>query len=304
MAEDQQARGDITGLKKSVEDANDRTLRLGEKVQDLKDYIQTDLALKGAKIEGRSEVMSVALSIYMALLIGGGIQLYLLNGRLSAIERDVSNISKGIDELRLTKASENPTDPQSVQEVKRILAEAKAAKIRMSPEVVTTTAAKFIDAAQIHPGTWEAALAFVNYKSFLNRSPIPEDQWAGIRDSFTSRYSRSIPLPGHGKRPEITPVGEAPKDREAIIQVIDAPFVSNDKNGNRLVVLHDGDVLLDGTELRHVIVINAHVVYKGGPLIMQDVYFVNCTFDLPQQANTQNLATAILERIPVDFKAS
>lgn len=155
-----------------------------------------------------------------------------------------------------------------------------------------------------NPDSWKAALAFVGYRSFLNLSPIPEREWAGITENFTSRYSRVIPLAGHGKRPEISPVGQAPKDQAAVVQIIGAPFTTNDKYGNRFVVLHDGDVLLDSMELKHVIIYNAHVVYKGGPLIMDDVYFVNCTFDLIRQNNTQGLANAILDDTPVDFRAS
>ena len=61
--------------------------------------------------------------------------------------------------------------------------------------------------------------------------------------------------------------------------------------------------ILDNTEYRHVIISNSHIMWRGGPVIMQHVYFVNCTFDLPQ-ANGQNLAVAILDNIAVDFKAT
>jgi hypothetical protein len=40
---DQQIRNDIAGLKKSLADACDRTLRLGEKTEELKDYVQTEI---------------------------------------------------------------------------------------------------------------------------------------------------------------------------------------------------------------------------------------------------------------------
>jgi hypothetical protein len=58
---------------------------------------------------------------------------------------------------------------------------------------------------------------------------------------------------------------------------------------------------LDNTEFRHVIFSNVHVAWQGGPVIMRDVYFVNCTFDLLRD-NGQNLADAILSNTAVDFQ--
>ena len=53
-----------------------------------------------------------------------------------------------------------------------------------------------------------------------------------------------------------------------------------------------GGMVLDGWQLRNVIFQNVHIVYNGGPLIMNNVYFVNCTFEMKADKNTQGLALA------------
>jgi len=100
---DQQISNKVNTLEKTVEKADDRTLRLGEKLETLKDYVQTDLALKVATSEGRGGtilwILGIALPAYLGLFIAGGVQLYLLNGRAATLESNVLNIGKGVDAL-------------------------------------------------------------------------------------------------------------------------------------------------------------------------------------------------------------
>jgi hypothetical protein len=77
----------------------------------------------------------------------------------------------------------------------------------------------------------------------------------------------------------------------------------NPSHGNKFIVLYDGNVVLDNTQFRHVIIYNAHIIWEGGPIIMQDVYFINCTFNLPREKG-QSLAATILSNTSVDFQAS
>jgi hypothetical protein len=75
-------------------------------------------------------------------------------------------------ERRLQEASSNLVSPQNIQETTSILATAKAAGVRIATSTVETTGTKFINASENTPPAWSAALAFLNYRSFLNSSFI------------------------------------------------------------------------------------------------------------------------------------
>jgi hypothetical protein len=61
--------------------------------------------------------------------------------------------------------------------------------------------------------------------------------------------------------------------------------------------------VLDGMDLRNVVIENARISYRGGAPGMNNVYFVNCTFELPQTHVGQELAVAVLEHPSVIFSA-
>lgn len=60
-----------------------------------------------------------------------------------------------------------------------------------------------------------------------------------------------------------------------------------------------GAAILDGARLKKVIFQDVHVVYSRGPLETENVYFLNCTFDIKQQTDGERLALALL-RPPAD----
>jgi hypothetical protein len=63
-------------------------------------------------------------------------------------------------------------------------------------------------------------------------------------------------------------------------------------------VLTGGGTSLDGMQLRNVVLQNVHIVYQGGPVLIKNVYFINCTFEITSAPNSQNLALAMLAPAP------
>lgn len=69
----------------------------------------------------------------------------------------------------------------------------------------------------------------------------------------------------------------------------------------------EAELMQDGLHLRNVIIENVTVFYSGGPLWLENVYFVNCKFDFPAPAkgpvpNTPDFARAILASPSVRFE--
>ena len=79
--------------------------------------------------------------------------------------------------------------------------------------------------------------------------------------------------------------------------------IGSDRNagmsrGNQFIFASDGDVLLDGKHFKNVVFRNVKVVYNGGPSILENVYFLNCTFDVSPGPAGQEFAGKLLEGGP------
>ena len=291
----------IGHLEKAVKDADDRSLRIGDRMEELKDFVHTDVNIRLATVEERTRNVLWMLGVVVGIFLAIATQLYLVNGRLSGIERDVSRLLSSVSEMELKKASENPSDPQNIQQVKKVLADALTTQTIITSKTVVSEGKRFIDAAQGHPDAWGAALAFLNYKSFLNPASLPPAAKVALKEKWsTTKYYRWVPPNADATPTKLTIYGTVPREQAAVMAPIGTP-PDTSSDGDKFVVLTGGAMTLDNTEFRHVIFSNVHVAWQGGPVIMRDVYFVNCTFDLLRD-NGQNLADAILSNTAVDFQ--
>jgi hypothetical protein len=63
-------------------------------------------------------------------------------------------------------------------------------------------------------------------------------------------------------------------------------------------------IVLDGAYMKNVIIRNARLIYNGGVTKLENVYFVNCTFDLGKNKPTLDFSQAILQADSVNFDTS
>jgi hypothetical protein len=214
--------------------------------------------------------------------------------RVSRIEGDFHDNAGFIAGLRLQQNATDPVSPQNVADVQHVLETAKKKRFKIPPDVVQTTGVKFVQAAHTNPDAWNAALAFLEYRSFentvkLNSEPQPLQQINAHYDVLA-----------------IGPMGSAftvpptvPQDEGAKMYLLDKTNRNaNNPLGPSFLVLEDATYQLDSLYMRRVIFRNSRIVYKGGPLVLDDVTFVNCTFEIPQQPNGLNFATVFLEPKP------
>lgn len=57
--------------------------------------------------------------------------------------------------------------------------------------------------------------------------------------------------------------------------------------------------VLDGIGWKNIVFLGSHIIYRGGPLILENVIFVNCTFEVQQNNDGQSL----LQYVALDKKA-
>jgi hypothetical protein len=59
------------------------------------------------------------------------------------------------------------------------------------------------------------------------------------------------------------------------------------------VLIKNAQVLLDGNFMKNVVIQDSRIVYRGGPMELENVYFVNCTFDVIDDTRGQQFAKAM-----------
>jgi hypothetical protein len=204
----------------------------------------------------------------------------------------VSRAQRKTSERILERVSANPANPQNSQEAVTLLTRAQAAQVRISPAVLEKTGKQFVNAAQESPEAWEASLEFLKYKTYTNSftAGFLVNMPPNVSGGTTYVFDALTNLPP----PKFSSLGGVPKELAAQFMHIGEDPDKGKKWGVSLLKVEGGGLILDGMQLRNVLIYNALIVYRGGPLILKNVYFVSCTFDMDQNRNTRGFIAAAL----------
>jgi hypothetical protein len=222
--------------------------------------------------------------------------------RLSEIEKRLDRIDQKMVALAVTSAASDPALASSQRRAKDALLEAKQQSLNIPPDVIQQTGKRFIEAAQKEQKAWDVALQFMEYRSFLNITykgptrPVPLPPLAHWEYVTKSPEGKATP------RFSFTPQAGVPSKQAARYD-----FIGVDKNadlplGPALVILTGGSALLDGFHIRNAIFQGVEIHYAGGPLILENVIFVNCTFVIENSAPGRRLGEEMLAMASVNFK--
>jgi hypothetical protein len=210
-------------------------------------------------------------------------------------------IDKELLVLRISLSSAQPTKSQNQTAVKQLLADARERSISISPAVIQEAGATFVQAGLSDPGAWDVAMHLLNYKSFLTsidvNSPLPP----GIKLEHTQYI---LPKQNFLQQPTMNAIGGSKAPDLPEVRKLDAANPNESVAlGPSFLVISTGSLMLDGLYLKRVIFKDTHIIYKGGPLTMENVYFINCTFEIQQERQGQEFAQAVLSpRLDVKLK--
>lgn len=179
-----------------------------------------------------------------------------------------------------------------------MIAEVKKAGVRIPDQVLSDSGKSFILASAKDPGAWKTAEVLINYKSEINQigflfpssGLLPEESHFAIADV----PGKDIP------HFSMVPVG-VPTDRVARFQRIGQPTNVGIKVGPSTLILSGGAVDIEGMDIAHTIFHKVEVHYKGGPLLIEDVMFINCIFIFNNTEQPRLLAASILGSKSVSF---
>ena len=188
--------------------------------------------------------------------------------------------------LRLEKFT--PSDPQSLKEVRQIITQAKAEKVKIPIDVIINSGKRFIEASDGNHEDWPTAQQYLDYRSFLNADFVPnvgqltKSKDTKYRSYINTRLNPYAKLPADSFTVYFAG-GYVPPEQSARLDNLDNPQSINphsESSGIGLFVLEgkaDG-IVLDHMYMKNVIVRNSDVYYEGGKTRLENVYFVNCEF--------------------------
>lgn len=213
---------------------------------------------------------------------------------------------------------------ESLPQLKAVAQVARETKSEVAPTDIAEIGKRTIALAAGHSDSsalaWDTTTTLLQYRSALNAAvtssrfvgvpeqhPVPTDvtEFGLGQYSFIPVTSNQSEYPNdYVNKPYTVTLGPlVPGDNAAISELIGKPNAQKGLLGAKYIVF-DANVhfILDGLHLRHVVFRNGTIVYRGGPLILEDVYFVNCTFSIQSTPVGRSLGNAILASEAVTFK--
>jgi hypothetical protein len=96
-----------------------------------------------------------------------------------------------------------------------------------------------------------------------------------------------------------------PFAQAARYELLNSPNESQQPGPEFIVIeAHNAEILLDGHRLRNVVIHDVQVRYDGGPLAMENVYFVNCKFVITKKPDAQSFVQNVISSVPVKFQSA
>jgi hypothetical protein len=262
-------------------------------------------------------VLGATATVIIALLALAGTAFYQAVARVERQAAFETNTTRTLEEIRseIKELRGSQTRASFTQEViakpnqetakalTATLQTAKKDKISLPPDAIDEGGKKFIAAATKIPEAWNAALAFLDYRSYLNVPPPGAIQQPG--KGFLTAYTAG-PNAASGLQTTMQWIGHSLAPDVPQYRRIDSPDLNKDlQTGPDFLLLDNAKLLLDGMFIKKVVFRDSHIIYKGGSVILENVYFVNCTFEIVRQPTGQSLAEAVLASSPaVTFKAA
>jgi hypothetical protein len=202
--------------------------------------------------------------------------------------------------IRISLAAGKPTEKASIADAQNVLTAAKKEAIHLPPEVIEQSGTSFVDAAAKGTAAWDAALAFLNYRS-SSISVTRITKGVAVPEGAETVYDLG-PMVDDKPIPAVTHIPNAVRPEDsARLETIGKNLNEQLKYGSPQLILTGGAVNLDDKYLRHVVLLNVEVHYSGKPIMLEDVVFANCTFVLENTGPSRDLGKTLLASSPVTF---
>jgi hypothetical protein len=219
----------------------------------------------------------------------------LRNDLKSTNERIDKALSDALNAVVGGRKANAQSDKVTLQSGETVLKIAKSVNAKLTPSALNNygqLVSKLSESPSVSTIAWQNLTNAIDYRSFLNADYIPKlgdltpaQKGDEYRSSLILRPNETVPAPAQSAR----------------LETLAAPQPVSSNFG--LFVVEGGVdfLVLDGMYMKNVVVRNARIIYEGGPVKLENVYFVNCSFTLTNSRPVRELSNAILRAASVDF---
>ena len=242
---------------------------------------------------------------YLPLMIKSEVQTQVapITDRLIKVETQLELLPRDIPAaiMRLPGIIKNArTDEQklqaALQAATQIMEDAKSQRADVTLASVKETGAAILHSPDYPSASKVRALALsavLNYRSFLTAQEVP--QVPGARPvvkptDFDVQFTFK-PLSATTRPPIILFDPEMVSGADGALLTGIGRESTRSRPRYLIVEGANFELDLDGYHLRNVIVRDARIVYNGGPVLLENVFFVNCTFEIEEHDDRGKVLT-------------
>ena len=223
--------------------------------------------------------------------------------KLDTLGQRVAKMEGKLEILKIQSLATQPQKGGNAKKTSEILNAAKKEGTKFEPDLITDAGKQFISigGSSSNPDVWNAVQAFLDYRSFLNANLAPPtDKFAPLdKDPLPWAFFWQIKTQPTKANVTFTTGERAPAERAAVMEAIGSPLNVNEKFGHEFLRISGSATFgLDGLRMKNIIFKDIKIAYEGGKVEMENVYFVNCTFEVTRRPNGQNFASSVLASAP------
>ena len=250
------------------------------------------------------------------------------NLRLTSIEGKLETINKQLASNTASLALLNPhasnTLPQAIKDnlsvqknnglglrtVAALAMQAKELNLQADPKQIGAVGGQLTSSPELlkpknNGDAWDALTGLLSYYTTLNAIPMGLSPVPFGAPRYDLGYTEGKTVQGE----LLYTGGMVPIDQAAIGEHIVNPERNADiKEAPQTIVFkaksQDEAVHLDRHHLRNVVIINMTIYYDGGPVILDNVTFINCIFKLAQQEKCVSFGRSLFASNPITFKTT
>jgi hypothetical protein len=225
--------------------------------------------------------------------------------KLSAIDDNLKSLNIAVADIRLKQASSSPTASQSIKDAQNILHTAQSNKVAIPSDAIADAGTKFVSATKTNPDAWNAVLELLSYRTYVNSLTVPLGPQEPISKALITQYQFNPETFPNGAFGTMRTIGSSKAPDVPQFRSLSVPDLNEKLGvGPSFLVLDSATLVLDAMYIKKVIFVNSHIIYRGGPVVLENAYFLNCTFEIDRQSNGQQLANRIMSGPSTTFMAS
>lgn len=191
-----------------------------------------------------------------------------------------------------------PVDRESIKRITRTIDDASRYRVRLPSSSLKDTVSALKQTSKIDPALSGEALkagSAVAAASTLDIE-LPRDMqgkaFSSLPEAKGSKWSFYVIATNTGPDNYST-IGIARGPNAAKMELIDRPIPEYSEYGPAFLAVKGLTATLDGYRLKHVVFRDMVLIYHGGPLILDNVYFFHCRFQVDSNEDAWRLISAV-----------